>query len=119
MAKAKAKSKAKQNMLPSGFKPIDPIGAFWSGREPGDKFEGTLVSVKTKHFEKNGKYAARDANVYTFKSKDGGKPVEITQSGGLGALQQVKKGQQVCIVFVGMKKLKGKADMREYQVGVK
>jgi hypothetical protein len=55
--------------------------------------------------------------VYTLSTATGS--VEVTQSGGLGALTQVKKGQTVYIAFVRMKKLPGKSPMREYIVGVK
>lgn len=112
--------RGKQNaepMLPKGFKPIERLGGFWVGRNRGDTFEGVLLKKRVKHFPKSGKYAARDANVYTFKTKGG--DCEITQSGGLGALEQVKKGQHVFIRFLGMKKLAGKQAMREYVVGVK
>jgi hypothetical protein len=104
--------------LPAGFTPIEHLGSFWSGRNPGDHFEGKLLSVKSKHFPKAKGYPARDANVYTFEVK-GGKKVEITQSGGLGALEDVRKGQSVYIQYLGLKKLKGKQAMREYAVGVK
>lgn len=104
--------------LPSGFKALENIGKFFSGKEPGDQLVGKLVKVESKHFPK-GRYPARDANVYTIRTKDGN-DVEVTQSGGLGALQQVKKGQTVAIVYLGMKKLKGRREpMREYAVGVK
>lgn len=118
MAKAKQSKLRGVTELPAGFKPIQGMGAFWKGESPGDFIMGKLVKVHIKHFEKNGKYAARDANVYTLDVKDRGR-VEVTESGGLGALRQVKKGQSVHILFVGMKKLKGKSPMREYVVGVK
>lgn len=104
--------------FPAGFKPIEHMGSFWSGKTPGEHFEGRLLSSAVKHFPKSKGYEARDANVYTFETKDKNK-IEITQSGGLGALTKVKKGQWVYIIFMGMKKLKGKMAMREYAVAVK
>jgi hypothetical protein len=104
--------------LPKGFKAIERLGKFFKGENPGDAVTGKLVSVKTKHFERNGRYPARDAKVYLLDT-GGGRNVEVTQSGGLGALELVKKGETVHIVFLGMKKLKGKQAMREYLVGVK
>lgn len=120
MAKAKSKRVSVDNSratLPAGFKQIEKMGSFWSGRKPGDNFTGKLVSVKMKHFPKAKGFPARDANVYTFSTPTGN--LEITQSGGLGALELVKKGQTVYIEFIGMKKLAGKQAMREYVVGVK
>lgn len=112
------KVKAIKPALPSGFKALDNIGKFFSGKSPGDQLVGKLVKVETRHFPK-GRYPARDANVYIVETKEGQK-VEVTQSGGLGAMEQVKKGQTVAIVFIGMKKLKGRREpMREYLVGVK
>jgi len=102
--------------LPAGFKAIEHLGAFWKGDKPGDSITGKLVSKKVKHFPK-GKYAARDANVYTLDVK--GKKVEVTQSGGLGALEEVRKGQQVYIQFLGMRKLPGKKAMRDFLVATK
>jgi hypothetical protein len=112
---ASRKSKTVEVKLPSGFKAIEHIGSFWKGREPGDTLEGVMKSRKVKHFPKNGKYKARDANVFIITTKDG-RDIEVTQSGGLGALGDVKKGQKVFIGFVGMKKLAGKTAMREYIV---
>lgn len=122
MAKAKKSAAVarpnKMIELPAGFKAIEHQGKFFKGEKPGDSLTGKMLKVAVKHFPKKGTYAARDANVYTIETKTGGK-VEVTQSGGLGALAEVKKGQQVHIVFLGMKKLKGKQAMREYAVGVK
>lgn len=112
-----AKTKSKVS-LPAGFKAIEHLGSFWKGEKPGDTVSGKLISSKVKHFPKQGKYAARDANVYTLQLASG-KKLEVTQSGGLGALEEVKKGQTVCIVFMGMKAIKGRSAMREYMVGVK
>lgn len=117
----KAPKAAKANKmieLPKGFKAIERMGTFWRVENVGDTLQGKMLSVKTKHFDKKGSYPARDAFVYTIETADK-KKVEVTQSGGLGALESVKKGQQVCIIFLGMKKLKGKSPMREYAVGVK
>lgn len=119
-----SKSKAAPIKLPSGFKAIEKMGNFWVGRKPGDTFQGKLKSSKAKDFPKTKDYAASTRNVYTFEAAvvNGEKQpgaIEITQSGGLGALELVKKGQQVFIVFLGMKKLPGKSPMREYQVAVK
>lgn len=115
---AKSKTVARPaSKLPAGFKAIEHLGDFWNGKEPGDNITGKLVSKKVKHFAK-GKYAARDANVYVIDVK--GKKLEVTQSGGLGALEDVKKGQSVYIEFLGMKKLAGKKEkMKEYLVAVK
>jgi hypothetical protein len=118
------KSKSKDSagrLLPKGFKAIEHQGNFWKGNRVGDSIEGKLIKVAVKHFPAarvNGvKYQERDANVYTLSTATGS--VEVTQSGGLGALTQVKKGQTVYIAFVRMKKLPGKSPMREYIVGVK
>lgn len=116
MAKSKSNPTARK-ALPSGFKEITGQGNFWKGDKKGDTITGKLKSIRTHHFEKNGRIAARDANVYLLTTSDG--DIEVTQSGGLGALTKVKKGQTVYIEFVGMKKLKGRSDMREYIVGVK
>lgn len=116
--KGKAGPANKMIALPSGFKSIERIGSFWRGDSRGDALTGKMLGVKLKHFDKKGSYAARDVNVYTIQTLDG-KKVEVTQSGGLGALELVKKGQSVHIVFLGMKNLKGKSPMREYAVGVK
>lgn len=115
---AKAKSSARDAVkLPSGFKAIERIGSFWKGEKHGDSIEGKLLKITTKTFPKNGKIPARDAQVYHLETPSGVR--EVTESGGLGALTQVKKGQTVYIAFVGMKKLKGRSPMREYIVGVK
>lgn len=116
MAKPKSKDSVGRS-LPKGFKEITGQGNFWKGEKVGDTITGKLKSTRVHHFEKNGRIAARDANVYLLTTVDG--DVEVTQSGGLGALTKVKKGQTVFIQFVGMKKLKGRSDMREYIVGVK
>ena len=117
MARTKAKSAPAKRTLPAGFKAIEHIGNFWNGREPGDSIVGRLVKISVKHFPK-GKYAARDANIYMLDVN--GKKIEVTQSGGLGAMESVKKGQQVYIEFLGMKKLPGKKErMKEYLVAVK
>lgn len=114
----KEKVAAIKPQLPKGFKALEGGGKFWSGQKPGDQITGKLVKSTVKHFPK-GKYPARDANVYILHTADG-RDVEVTQSGGLNAMEQVKKGQTVCIVFLGMKKLKGRREpMREYAVGVK
>lgn len=116
---ARAKSKRSGIALPAGFKAIERLGNFWVGRKPGESITGKLLSVKEKHFDANKKlgYAARDVNVYTLDVK--GKKIEVTQSGGLGALEEVRKGQTVYICFLGMKKLAGRQAMREYVVAVK
>jgi hypothetical protein len=116
---ARAKQSKVAPKLPAGFKAIERLGDFWVGRKPGDVITGKLLSVKKKHFDANKKlgYAARDVNVYTIDFK--GKKTEVTQSGGLGALEQVKKGQMVYIEYIGLKKIKGKSPMREYIVAVK
>lgn len=106
-----------RSKLPSGFKEISGQGNFWKGQKVGDTITGKLVGTRIHHFEKNGKIAASDANVYKLATADG--DIEVTQSGGLGALTRVKKGQTVYIEFVGMKKLKGRSPMREYVVAVK
>lgn len=123
MAKKKGRPAGTKNVvqsrveLPKGFKAIEHIGNYWRGEKPGDSITGKLVKSGTKHFPK-GKYAARDANVYTLDVD--GRKVEITQSGGLGALEQVKKGQMVYVQFLGMKKIKGKKEsMREFLVAAK
>jgi hypothetical protein len=113
---AKSASKSNAPMLPKGFKPIEHLGSFWSGQKPGDTIQGKYLGHKVKHFPK-GKYPARDANIHTLDVK--GKKIEITQSGGLGALEEVKKGQTVWIAYMGQKKLPGKKSMREYTVAVK
>jgi hypothetical protein len=112
------KASAKSNLqLPSGFKAIEHLGAFWSGKNPGDQITGKMLSRTTKKFPKTAKYPARTANVYTLDVK--GQKIEVTQSGGLGALEEVKKGETVCILYLGLKKLAGKQAMREYVVGIK
>lgn len=118
MAFKKPKDSTKTFQLPKGFKAIEGGGKFWSGQKPGDSITGKLVKVSVKHFPK-GKFPARDANVYILHTSDG-RDVEVTQSGGLNCLEKAKKGQTVCIVFIGMKKLKGRREpMREYIAGVK
>ena len=103
--------------LPTGFKAIEHIGSFWTGHKPGDSITGVYRGSKVKHFPK-GKYPARDANEHTIEVK-GGKKITVTQSGGLGALQDVKKGQAVYVEFLGIRKLPGKKSMKDYLVAVK
>ena len=116
MSKTKSNTAAKKQ-LPKGFKEITGQGNFWKGNDKGDTITGKLKGTRVHTFPKEGRREARDANVYLLDTADG--EVEVTQSGGLGALTKVKKGQTVYIEFVGMKKLPGKSPMREYIVGVK
>jgi hypothetical protein len=116
VAKPKSNTVAKKQ-VPKGFKEITGQGNFWKGKDKGDSITGKLKGTRTHTFPKKGRQEARDANVYLLETADG--EIEVTQSGGLGALTKVKKGQTVYIEFVGMKKLQGKSPMREYIVGVK
>jgi hypothetical protein len=112
-----------RSQLPSGFKAISKGGDSWIPKEVGDAITGTLVKVKSVHFdaEMKGKKIVRqerDVNVYTIHTKNG--DVGVWESAGLKALQDVKKKQQVYIRFDGMGRAKpGQNAPRLYTVAVK
>lgn len=105
-------------VLPKGFTAISFGGQSWKPEKPGDQIIGKLTGVKSVDLPKNGRIPARTVAVYSLTTDEGAR--DVWESGGLKALANVKKGQTVCIVFLGMKKLKGQANpMRDYAVGVK
>lgn len=112
-----------RSALPSGFKAISKGGDSWKPDKPGDSIVGTLVGIKSVHFdaEMKGKRvvrAERDVNVYTIRTATG--EVGVWESAGLKALQDVKKKQQVFIRFDGMGRAKpGQNAPRLYTVAVK
>lgn len=104
--------------LPKGFTAISRGGDSWKPEKPGDSVIGKMVGVKTVDLPKNGRIPARTLNVYSIETKEGVR--SVWESGGLKALAEVKKGAQVAIVFVGLKKIKGQTNpMREFVVGTK
>lgn len=104
--------------LPAGFKVISGGGNSWRPEKIGDSIMGKFVKSKVVTMEKKGKIPARDVNVYSIETKEGLR--DVWQSGGLGALALVKKGQQVFIQFIGKKVItKGQQPMREFVVAVK
>lgn len=107
--------------LPSGFKPISGgSGTAWDYKaEP--VLEGKLVSIT--EFESKFKDPAtkkfKKQKRAVIQRKDGSE-VGVYESAGTRPLFDVKKGKQVAIVFLGTKKIKGRAQpMKEFAVGVK
>lgn len=117
MAKV-SKSANGKVQLPKGWKAITGGGNSWKPAKSGESIEGVMLGSKVVSLPKNGRIPARDVNVYTVKTKDA--DVDVWQSGGLKALEKIKKGKPVYIQFLGMKKIKGQAQpMREYLVATK
>jgi hypothetical protein len=119
MAKAKAVKKNKIVFeLPKGYKSISG-GSSWKPDKPGDLIEGTYKGLKVLNMPKKGRIPARDVNLHSITQKDGS-AIDIFQSGGLKALESLKKGQKVFIQYVGKKVItKGQQPMREFIVGTK
>jgi hypothetical protein len=112
-----------KSALPSGFKAISKGGDSWTPTKNGESISGVLTGVKPVHFdaEMKGKKVVRqerDVNVYTIKTKNG--EIQVWQSAGLKALENVKKKQQVYIRFDGMGRAKpGQNAPKLYTVAVK
>jgi hypothetical protein len=123
MAKAAVQVKAKKKNkltfdLPKGYKSITG-GSSWKPDKPGDFIEGKYKGAKVLEMPKRGRIPARDVNLHSITQKDG-TAIDIFQSGGLKALESLKKGQQVFIQYVGKKVItKGQQPMREFIVGTK
>jgi hypothetical protein len=104
--------------LPKGFKAITGGGDSWKPEKKGASIQGVLSAVKSVHFDKKGKMAARDVNVYTIRTKDG--DLSVWDSAGLRALANVKKGREVFVQYLGLKQIgKGRNPMRDYLVAVR
>lgn len=104
--------------LPTGFKAISGGGNSWKPAKKGEAIQGVMIGVKTITMPKKGKQPARDVNLYTIRTKDA--DLGVFESGGLRALAKIKKGKQVYIQFLGMKKIPGQVQpMREYVVATK
>jgi hypothetical protein len=118
---AKAKKARKNNIkfeLPKGYKSITG-GSSWKPDKPGDFIEGIYNGKKELHMEKRGRIPARDVNLHHIKQSDGS-VIDIFQSGGLKALESLKKGTKVFIQYVGKRVItKGQQPMREFIVGTK
>lgn len=117
MASKTAKAKVQ---LPSGFKAIQGGGDFapsWDWKKH-PVIEGIMQGIRAVKLPKKGKIPAREVHVYTIRTKDG--DVGVWESAGLRALNQVKKGKQVAIAYLGQKRIKGRPQpMRDFVVGVK
>lgn len=108
----------KKVTLPKGFKAITGGGDSWKPTKKGAAIQGVLSGVKTIHQEKRGKMPARDITLYTIKTKEG--DVNVWGSAGLRALENVRKGKEVYIQYLGEKDVgKGKNPMRDYMVATK
>ena len=105
--------------LPKGFEPITGGGSdSWKPTKKGEEIIGTLIAVKSVHFEKEGKRPARDVSVFVIKPKTG--DVSVWESAALRALKKVKKGKQIFIRYLGTRLIKkGQSPMRDYLVAVK
>lgn len=109
----------KKVSLPKGFNPIAAGGQF----APSHDFRlekictGALLAVRKTTFDK-GKKDERTVRIATIKTAKGER--SVWESAGNRALFDVKKGTQVFVQYIGMKKLKGKKNaMREFVVAVK
>lgn len=111
--------KSVKPQLPAGFKAITGGGGdSWKPTKKGESILGTMAGVKSVHFEKEGKRAARDVNIYTVKTKEG--DLNVWESAGLRALAKIKKGKAVFIQYLGDRVMKkGQSAMHEYVVATK
>lgn len=109
----------KKVTLPKGFKAITGGGGdSWKPEKAGATLHGVMAGSKSVHFEKKGNQPARDVNIYTIRTKEG--DVNVWASAGLSALEKIKKGKEVFIQYLGLKKMgKGKNPMRDYIVATK
>lgn len=109
----------KKVSLPAGFKAIGGFGGdSWQPKKPGDTVQGKFVGTKKVKVPKKGKREGYERNLHTIATKTG--DVQVWQSAGLRALESVKKGTQVAIVYLGKKKIPGQVQpMRDYAVGTK
>lgn len=118
MARKKASNSNKMAQLPKGFKAISGFGNSWRPEKPGEMLQGKYVESRAVDLPKKGRIPARTVNVHTIANLEGS--FDIFQSGGLKALETLKKGQTVCILFRGLRKIPGMAQpMKDYVVGVK
>jgi hypothetical protein len=114
-------AKAKKATLPKGFKEIGGMAEAWKPVKAGDsvmgRFTGTdVVTVEQREGKKKVKVAK---NLHKFVTDDG-EVYKVWQSGGLKALESVRKNQIVYIEFLGMGKAKpGQSAPRLYRVAAK
>lgn len=106
--------------LPKGFQTISGFANSWKPDKKGASLQGKLVAIKSVEVSrKQGKKIVKaDVNKYTIRTAAG--DVDVWESAGLRTLQQVKKGQEVFIQYIGKRVItKGQNPMREFLVAVK